>query len=300
MLSVVVVAWNEEKNLPKMLDSVKDLADEIVIVVDDDSSDNTEKIAKKYTKKVYTQKHVGIVEPLRNFAIGKATGDWILLLDADEIVTLELGARIQEIVKNNNSDYVLIPRKNIIFGKWITSDHWWPDYVYRLFKKDAIKWDDAIHSVPFTRGQEERIEPKEDLALVHYNYPSVENFIEKLNRYTQAQKDLLIQKGYRFTVADLILKPTEEFIRQFFARKGYRDGIHGMALSLLQAFSEFVLYLKVWGEEGFVQENVKPEFPKETLMSKFGDYRWWEYQVKIDSSDFITKIWLKIKRKIGL
>ena len=135
MLSVVTVVWNEEKNLPKMLDSVRNLADEIVVVIDDDSSDNTKEIAQKYTKKVYTQKHVGIVEPLRNYAIGKATGDWILLLDADEIVTQELETRIQEIVKNNSCDYVLIPRKNIIFGKWIISDHWWPDYVYRLFKK---------------------------------------------------------------------------------------------------------------------------------------------------------------------
>lgn len=300
MLSVVTVAWNEEKNLPRMLESVKDLAEEIVIVVDDDSSDDTEKIARKYTKKVFTHKHVGIVEPIRNFALKKATGDWILLLDADEIVTQELGVRIQEIVKNNSCDYVLIPRKNIIFGKWITSDHWWPDYVYRLFKKDSIQWDDAIHSIPFTRGQEERIEPKEDFALVHYNYPSIENFVEKLNRYTTAQKEILIKKGYRFMPKDLVLKPLDEFIRQFFARKGYLDGVHGLALAGLQAFSEFVLYLKVWNEEGFFQELVDPRIVGNLVKEKSHEYKWWEYQVRINSSNFITKIWLKIKRKLEL
>lgn len=300
MLSVVTVVWNEEKNLPKMLESVKDFADEIVIVVDEDSNDDTAKIAKKYTKQVFTHKHVGIVEPLRNFALKKATGDWILLLDADEIVTLELGAKIQEIVKDNNCDYVLIPRKNIIFGKWITSNHWWPDYVYRLFKKDAVRWDNDIHSLPFTRGKEEKIEALEDLALVHYNYPSVENFIEKLNRYTTAQREILIKKGYRFLPQDLILKPFEEFIRQLFARKGYLDGIHGLALAGLQAFSEFVLYLKIWSEEGFFQDNLDPRFVSQITKEKSPEYRWWEYQVLIEKAGFFARIWLKLKRKIGL
>lgn len=300
MLSVVTVVWNEEKNLPKMLESVKDFADEIVIVVDEDSNDDTAKIAKKYTKQVFTHKHVGIVEPLRNFALKKATGDWILLLDADEIVTLELGTKIQEIVKDNNCDYVLIPRKNIIFGKWITSNHWWPDYVYRLFKKDAVRWDDDIHSLPFTRGKEEKIEALEDLALVHYNYPSVENFIEKLNRYTTAQREILIKKGYRFLPQDLILKPFEEFIRQLFARKGYLDGIHGLALAGLQAFSEFVLYLKIWSEEGFFQDNLDPRFVSQITKEKSPEYRWWEYQVLIEKAGFFARIWLKLKRKIGL
>lgn len=300
MLSVVTVVWNEEKNLPKMLESVKDFADEIVIVVDEDSNDDTAKIAKKYTKQVFTHKHVGIVEPLRNFALKKATGDWILLLDADEIVTLELGAKIQEIVKDNNCDYVLIPRKNIIFGKWITSNHWWPDYVYRLFKKDAVRWDNDIHSLPFTRGKEEKIEALEDLALVHYNYPSVENFIEKLNRYTTAQREILIKKGYRFLPQDLILKPFEEFIRQLFARKGYLDGIHGLALAGLQAFSEFVLYLKIWSEEGFFQDNLDPRFVSQITKEKSPEYRWWEYQVLIEKAGFFSRICLKFKRKIGL
>lgn len=300
MLSVVTVVWNEEKNLPKMLESVKDFADEIVIVIDEDSNDDTAKIAKKYTKQVFTHKHVGIVEPLRNFALKKATGDWILLLDADEIVTLELGAKIQEIVKDNNCDYVLIPRKNIIFGKWITSNHWWPDYVYRLFKKDAVRWDNDIHSLPFTRGKEEKIEALEDLALVHYNYPSVENFIEKLNRYTTAQREILIKKGYRFLPQDLILKPFEEFIRQLFARKGYLDGIHGLALAGLQAFSEFVLYLKIWSEEGFFQDNLDPRFVSQITKEKSPEYRWWEYQVLIEKAGFFARIWLKLKRKIGL
>jgi glycosyltransferase involved in cell wall biosynthesis len=300
MLSVVAVVWNEEKNLPKMLDSVKDLADEIVVVVDEDSEDETEKIAKKYTKKVFTHKHVGIVEPLRNFALKKAIGDWILLLDADEIVSQELRVSIQEIVKKNTADYVLIPRKNIIFGKWITSDHWWPDYVYRLFKKDAIKWDNDIHSQPFTRGEQLKIEATEDLALVHYNYPSIENFIEKLNRYTTAQKEILIRKGYRFLPQDLVIKPLEEFIRQLFARKGYLDGVHGLALAGLQAFSEFVVYLKIWGDEGFFQNPIDPKLVGGLVKGKSREYRWWEYQVQIEKADLFTQIWLKIRRKLGL
>ena len=92
----------------------------------------------------------------------------------------------------------------------------------------------------------------------------------------------------------------EEFIRQLFARKGYLDGIHGLALAGLQAFSEFVLYLKLWSDEGFFQDVIDPKLVSNLVKEKSPEYRWWEHQVRIESSGFFTKIWLKLKRKIGL
>ncbi|MBI5358756.1 glycosyltransferase [Candidatus Amesbacteria bacterium] len=299
MLSVVIVAWNEEKNLPRVVASVKDFADEIVVVVDKASTDKTAQIAKKLECKVYYHEHTGIVEPIRAFAIAKAKGEWILLLDADEEVLQDLAEKIKETIVGG-VDFVRIPRKNLIFGKWIKSDHWWPDYVYRLFKKDALTWDNAIHSVPFTRGKGLDLEAKEQFSIIHHHYNSIFEYVDKINRYTDHQKSIVLEKGYRFTKVDLISKPIEEFIRQYFVRHGYRDGIHGLALSLLQAFSELVLYLKLWQDGGFLPENLEPESIDKMINDKMIEYKWWAYQAKIDESNIFGKLWFKLARKLGV
>ena len=300
MLSVVIVAWNEEKNLARVVASVKDFASEVVVVVDSGSIDKTAEVAKKLGCKVFYHEHTGIVEPMRSFAISKAKHEWILLLDADEEVSADLADKIKKIITDNKCDFVQIPRKNLIFGKWIKSDHWWPDYVYRLFKKDALTWDNAIHSLPFTRGTGLDISPVEQYSLIHHHYTSIFEYVEQINRYTEYQKNSVLEKGYRFVISDLIVKPIDEFIRQFFARHGYRDGIHGLALSLLQAFSELVLYLKLWQDGGFLPEKIAPKSIDKTINDKMIEYRWWQYQAKIDEANIFGKLWYKLARKLGI
>src|SRR3989344_3276878 len=133
-ISVVINTLNEEANLPRALASVKSFANEIV-VVDMMSDDKTVEIAKKAGAKVYEFKRVGYVEPARNFAISKAEGDWIFILDADEELTASLSRELSKIAKNGSADYVRVPRKNMIFGKWVEHSRWWPDYNIRFFKK---------------------------------------------------------------------------------------------------------------------------------------------------------------------
>ncbi|HTK03368.1 MAG TPA: glycosyltransferase family 2 protein, partial [Alphaproteobacteria bacterium] len=117
-ISVVINTINEEQALPRALASVRNLADEIV-VVDMESIDKTVEIAKKLGAKVFTHQKIGYVEPARNFAISNTVGDWILILDADEEVQPNLIKKFKEIVKNPKADYYRVPRKNIIFGRWI-------------------------------------------------------------------------------------------------------------------------------------------------------------------------------------
>jgi glycosyltransferase involved in cell wall biosynthesis len=300
MLSVVIVAWNEEKNLPRVVASVKDFADEIVVVVDKGSIDKTAIVAKKLGCKVFYHEHTGIVEPIRAFAIAKAKNEWILLLDADEEVSADLSDKIIKIIADDKCDFVRVPRKNLIFSKWIKSDHWWPDYVYRLFKKDALTWDNAIHSVPFTRGKGLDLEAKEQFSIIHHHYNTIFEYVDKINRYTDHQKGVVLEKGYRFTASDLITKPIDEFIRQFFARHGYRDGIHGLALSLLQAFSELVLYLKLWQDGGFLPEEINSKSIDKMVNDKMFEFKWWSYQAKIDESNIFGKLWFKLARKLGV
>lgn len=290
MLSVVISTWNEADNLPVAVKSVSGLADEIV-VVDTGSTDDTVKVAEKLGCKVYHHKFTGIVEPVRNFSIGKARGDWILLLDADEEIPEKLASAIRKAISGGGVDYYRIPRKNIIFGKWITSSHWWPDYVYRLFKKGFVVWDEAIHSVPATRGRGEDFPADEDEAIVHHHYSSVSQYLGRIGRYTDFQLQLLQDKHTQFSWGQLVTEPAGEFIRQFFARKGYKDGVHGLALACLQSFSHLVLYLKLWQAGGFVQEQVKLSRFGSLVTEQFKQMRWWIYEGRGP----VYKIWRKIK-----
>ncbi len=300
MLSVVIIAWNEEKNLPRAISSARRLADEIVVVVDTASTDKTLEIAKKLKCQVFTHAHTGIVEPMRNFSISKAKGEWILLLDADEEIPAVLAEKIKQIIKKPDADYYRLPRKNIIFDKWIKSEHWWPDYVYRLFKKGAVTWDDTIHSIPFTRGTGADLPAEENLALIHHHYDSIGQYVDRLNRYTDHQMTAVLEGGYNFNWTDLWHKPFAEFINQFFARRGYADGIHGLALAGLQGFSELVLYLKLWQHSQFVPGDVSPvSFDQEIANSK-SQWRWWLYQSRIDTSFWSFTWWWKLKRKLGI
>jgi len=300
MLSVVIAAWNEEATLPRSLASVKDLADEVVVVVDRASTDNTAAMAKKLGARVFLHNHTGIVEPMRNFSISKARGDWILLLDADEEVPATLLIKIKEVLRNPQGDFYRLPRKNLIFGRWIKSQHWWPDYVCRLFKKGSVSWEDGVHSIPFTRGIGIDLQAEENLAIVHHHYTSISQYVDRLNRYTDFQVKSLQSQGYSFNWSDLLAKPADEFIRQYFARRGYRDGVHGLALAILQTFSEGVLYLKLWQSEQFVETPIKSNQIAQVVLTKTQDWRWWNYQAKIDQSNFIIKGWYKLLRKLGL
>lgn len=299
MLSVVITAWNEAPNLARAVRSVSGLADEVV-VVDTESTDDTVKIAKSLGCKVFRHANTRIVEPVRNFSISKASGDWILLLDADEEVTPSLASEIRQIIAGNKYDFCRLPRQNIIFGHWITTGHWWPDYVYRLFKKGSVTWQDTIHSVPRTVGTGYDFPGLEKFALVHHNYSSISQYLDRLNRYTDIQSQSLISSDYRFVWPDLVTKPAAEFFTQYFARHGYSMGLHGLALSLLQAVSELAVYLKVWQAAGFSA----PEFSSSDVDKVFSgvgrDFLWWSYESRLArSNNILSRLYLKLTRRLN-
>ncbi len=171
-MSLVINTLNEEGNIISAIRSVGGFADEVV-VVDMNSDDSTVSLAKKAGARVFNYPRVGYVEPARNFAIDKAEGDWIFILDADERANPKLIAKLKKLMIDEKPDYVLIPRKNVIFGKWIKNSRWWPDYNVRFFRKGSVVWKDKIHSQPEKRGKGVTLLPKEKYAIVHENYSSV-------------------------------------------------------------------------------------------------------------------------------
>lgn len=298
-ISVVINALNEEENLSRALSSVKKLADEVV-VVDMKSDDQTREVAKKFGARVYEHERVSYVEPVRNFAIEKATGKWILVLDPDEEVGEELAKKLRELAGKPKADFYRIPRKNIHFGKWTKNSRWWPDYNIRFFKKGTVTWNEVIHSVPMTAGRGLDLPAEERYAIIHHNYSSVGKYIERMNRYSEIQAKTLLESGYKFNWKDLIHKPLSEFLGRYFIGEGYKDGLHGLALSFLQAFSEATTYLKVWQGENFSAQTVSlGDFSKEVYRSE-KEIKWWILDARIKSKAPLSSFALRIYRKFFL
>lgn len=292
-ISVVINTRNEEKNLERAIGSVRQLADEIV-VCDMHSTDKTQEIAKKLGAKVFLHEPTGYVEPARNFALSKATGDWILVLDADEQIPTTLAEKLKKLTMKPEADFYRIPRLNFIFGNAVKHSRWWPDYNIRFFKKGAVKWSEIIHSVPETHGSGQDLHPSEELAIVHHHYDSLSQYLERMQRYTDIQARFLMKDGYKFTWDDLVRKPVAEFLSRFFAGEGYKDGVHGLVLAILQAFSEALVLIKVWEAERFRVIDV----PTEKLGSEFlkagKDTSYWLDKSGVRKKNIFAKIISKL------
>ncbi|HOX96123.1 MAG TPA: glycosyltransferase family 2 protein [Candidatus Woesebacteria bacterium] len=299
-ISAIVNTRNESRNIADCLKALA-FADEI-IVVDMESSDATKEIAKRFTDKVFDHKMIGYVEPARNFAISKAVGKWVLIVDADERVPRSLAAKLIEIAQKEAVDFVRIPRKNLIFGQWIQHSRWWPDYNIRFFKKDSVEWQNEIHSIPITTGTGINLDPEEEYALEHHHYNSIDEYFERALRYSTQQAKELVDSGYKFDAKDIIGKPISEFISRFFAGEGYKDGLHGLVLAFLQMFSVMLIYLKVWQAEGHEPKKASVFTPiwQKLFMEKYRELRYWFMTVLIQSESKKTKRFLlKIKRKLS-
>lgn len=304
-LSVVVNTKNSAETLEATLKSVY-WADEIV-VVDMFSQDKTVEIAKKFTKNIFTHPDVGYVEPARNFAIAKAGHDWILVLDADEEVSPDLKELILKLISTESeASAYYFPRKNLIFGRWIKHAHWWPDYQLRLFQKGSVTWSDEIHSIPITTGEVAELPAQENLSLIHHNYQTIHQFIERLNRYTEitAKNKTSISppsSANLINSSGLVSLKTffNEFLSRFFADEGYRDHEHGLSLSLLQAFYELVVKLKAWEKTGFEHHETSFNLWLKDLRNFQTDLNFWiaDYRVKY-AGNFLTKAFWRLRRKL--
>ena len=295
LISAVINVRNEADNLRKCLKSIKSFADEI-IVVDMHSTDGSDRVAAEFGAKVYPYRWMKYVEPARNFAISKATGRWILLLDPDEYLGLHLKKELLQITSRGDIDWVKIPRKNIIFGKWLRHSRTWPDYLIRFFKKRSVTWKKEIHSQPVTSGNGLTLLDSVRLAIQHNAYPSVTQFVTRAIRYTSVQANELKESGYKLKVSDLILKPTQEFNSRFFFDEGYKDGLHGLIFAILQAFAISLIYIRLWEKQGSSDKTLlKESFVSASLESTFEYSYWFSKFFKEEYSHHIFKnLFIKI------
>jgi len=267
-ITAVVITKNEEVRIENCLKSL-DFADEILII--DDSADKTCEIAKKNSKVKAFKRTFDNYSGQRNFGIEKASNDWILMFDADEETESTFALSIDQAIEKNGFDAFKFPRKNIIFGKWIKHAGWYPDFQTRLFKKGKAHYERLVHEKLEVDGEIGEL----TTHIIHHNYDTITQYLDKLQKYTTLEQEELLGTGYKFHWPDLILKSNGEFLRRFFAEFGYKDGLHGLVLSILQGFYTLVVYLKVWEKEKFREEEDVLKETEKTLNNVSKEWKYW-------------------------
>jgi len=246
-LSIAMIAMNEEANLPRTLESVK-WADEI-IVVDSGSRDRTIEIAHSFGAKTTFHAFGGHGEQ-KNVALDLCSGDWILLLDADELLTPELQREIQDLLAGGaRYNAYWIPRLNLYFGRWIRHGGFYPDRKLRLFKRGAARLSEGVgpHSTPQFAGATGKLQGD----MLHYAYPTLGIYLEHMERYSSEIATLLHKrrKDSRSLPAFLwntVLNPAATFLYNYFLRLGFLDGREGLILHINHSVYVHWKFIKAW------------------------------------------------------
>ncbi len=285
-LSVVIITYNEEVNIGRTLASVQPLVADgkgEIVIVDSGSTDRTVEIARSYGATVFIETWQGYAAQ-KNSAIEKATGDWILSLDADE----ELDATLREALadtleglshlaalstKNGVHPFTLddtradiefhistkydenfaglwIPRKNLFLGRWIKHGGFWPDLKLRFFRRAAGRVEDRpVHETVRVSGQTGQIRYG---ALLHHSYPTLSDYIDHMNRYSSLGAEMAAEGKRSFSVINITVRPVLTFVYNYFFRLGFLDGREGLLLHLYHSVYVSWKYAKAW-------ERAKPD-----------------------------------------
>ncbi len=267
-ISSIIVAEGTCPDISLTLSSATDVSAEVILI--DIGLDPATRIQVENSRpdlKIINLNKPEYVELIRQETLAHANHEWVLLLDPDEYLSPELVKLIRESTIEEGYTHLKIPRQNYIFNKWISHSRWWPDYQIRLFKKDCITWPKTLHAQPELTGkgfivgafEDQKLEMRA-CAIVHHNYTSILQYLEKAIRYARVEATELVTKDDHYTILDACKRATSEFVSRFFADKGYKDGAHGLVLALLQVFYNLLVYMFVWEKKGY------PEVTQTNLM----------------------------------
>jgi len=240
-ISAIIITRNEERNIGDCLASIP-FVDE-VIVVDSGSSDRTEEISRRDPRVRWFSEPWKGFGAQKNSALDKATGDWVLSIDADERVTPELAQEITALPLSGSAvDAYRIPRRSFFGKTWVRHGGWYPDYTIRLWRRGKGRFvDRSVHEVVRVEGKVGTLRGD----LLHHTYMDTADFVERMNRYSTLGAAELRKKGARGTVLDLLFRPPFTFFRMYVLRCGFLDGSLGFRLAILYAMYTFLKYAKV-------------------------------------------------------
>jgi glycosyltransferase involved in cell wall biosynthesis len=261
-LSVVIITYNEEANIGRTLESVKPLVSDgkgEIIVVDSGSTDHTVEIARSHGAKVFVEAWKGYASQ-KNSAIEKATGDWILSLDADEEVSSTMHDFLKLILFGHHreefADFrggMTFPRRNSFLGRRLRHGGFYPDPKLRLFRRGHARFEErSVHEdLQLTEGTEYRpalfYEMGRPIEIIHHSYPTLSDYVDHMNRYSSLAAEMIVAKGrVRFSVINIVIRPLATFIYNYFFRLGFLDGREGLLLHLYHAAYVSWKYAKAW------------------------------------------------------
>lgn len=296
-ITAVIHTKNSGATLKRCLDSLQWC--DSIMVVDMQSSDETISIAKKYHAVIYEEKPMQFADPIRNQYLHKVKTDWTLIVDSDEEVPQTLATKLRELSLVQGVNGYKVPRANIVFGKWMQHTGFWPDYIVRFFRTGSCTYPPYVHGQPIIEGVTQAIEVKKEFALIHHHYQSIEQYLMRLNVYTSLEVEKKQEHAPPQSSTSFLQAFFDEFYRRFYQQEGYKDGSHGLVVSLLQAIYMMVVMMKRW-------EAAKKELPislremESIVHEACSQTTYWVANEELKrSQNPIEKISLRIRRKVN-
>ncbi|MDP6111519.1 MAG: glycosyltransferase family 2 protein [Planctomycetota bacterium] len=241
-ISAVVICFNEEENIRECLASLAWVDD--LVVVDSESTDSTAEIAGEFTERVIERPWPGFVEQ-KNFAVEQAEHDWVLSVDADEVVTPELRDEICELLSSGNEFAAgySFPRRTFYLGRWIRHGGWYPDSAIRLFQKSKGRFvGDDPHDRVEVVGDVGHL----DNDLVHFNYKNISDHLATVDRFSSVSARVMHEKGKRASLLKLTFKPPVKFFETYIWKLGILDGMAGFVIAVISSYYMFLKFAKLW------------------------------------------------------
>lgn len=240
MISVVVLAKNEEKNIAGCLASLKWCGQ--IVVIDDYSTDKTTEIAKKFSARVYKRHLNNNFAAQRNFALKKTAASWVLFVDADERVSPALAAEVRQKTKSTKHSGFFLRRIDIAWGRQLEHGESGNVWLLRLARRDAGRWKRAVHEVWEATGETGRLEE----PLFHHPHPTLHEFTKKLDWYSTLHARQNLAEGKRSALWKIIFYPWLKFFQSWIFQRGFLDGMPGFMLAMMMSFHSFLAWSKLW------------------------------------------------------
>lgn len=240
-ISAVIITFNEQKNIARCLESLRGVADEIIII-DSFSSDRTRDICEGFKVNFVEQKWKGYSES-KNTGNALASNDYILSLDADEALSDELRNSILKEKEAGLKGAYSFSRLSNYCGKWIRHGGWYPDVKMRLWNRNDGRWEGQIHETVVLKPGVRVKRLKGD--LYHYSYYFIREHLKQVNKYSCLIAEEMFRKGRKSTLFKRVFSPFAEFIAAYFLKLGFLDGFTGFTIAVISSFSTFLKYAKL-------------------------------------------------------
>ncbi len=241
-ISFVIITYNEERNITRCLDSIVNIADEI-IVVDSFSTDATEKLCGLYPLIFSKHQFEGHIQQ-KNYALSLARYNLVFSLDADEVVSEKLQNEILRIKESRNVDAYEFNRLNNYCGQWIRHGAWYPDRKVRLFDRTKGSWQGTNPHDRFVMTKEVKIKKLKG-DLLHFTIESIAAHVDQINKFSTIKAEGLYKKGKKASLLGLVFKPPFKFLRSYFFKLGLLDGFNGFIIAYNSAWSDFLKIAKL-------------------------------------------------------